>query len=62
MIMKFIDKYRELIDSPDIKKYIGESRKRHFLVHVITGFVVLVLGLAAILLISAIARVLINYL
>jgi hypothetical protein len=60
--MNLIEKYKELLNSPEVTAYIGNSARRRFLVHGISGFVVVVLGLLAIFLISAGIRVLTNYL
>ena len=60
--MKFIEKYRELINSPEITAYVGNSAKRRFLVRGITAFVVTILAIIAIILISVVIRVINNYL
>jgi len=60
--MKLLDKYKEIMNSPDIVKYIGESKRRKFLVKGITAFVIIVLTLIAIILATVFAKVLFSYL
>jgi len=60
--MKFIDKYKEILNSPDVVEYIGESKRRKFLVKGITGFVVVVLLIIAVILGTVLANVLFSYL
>ena len=60
--MKFIEKYRELINSPEITAYVGNSAKRTFLVRRITALFVKILPIIPIILISVVIRVINNYL
>ena len=59
--MKIIDKYKAILNSPDIVAYIGESKRRKFLVKFITAFAVAFLLIVAIILGLVLGKVLFSY-
>ena len=59
--MNIIKKYKDFLNNPDIVSYIGESKKRRFLVNFITFLALFFLLVIAIILGLVLGKVLFSY-
>ena len=59
--MKILKKYKDFLDNPEIKAYIGDSKRRRILVKLITSLAIILLLLVAIFLGLIIGKVLFTY-
>jgi hypothetical protein len=59
--MKLIEKYKEFLNNPEIVSYIGESKRRKFLVKGITALAITFLLIAAVILGLVLGNVLFSY-